>query len=421
MTLLSLKKNKLHQKLFWLLILLLPIQLGKHFWPESSYVLGLRVDYLSPTLYLTDLLVLGILVSRFWEKRRTKFNPVKNLKSCWWVVGFFLFLLVSSFLAQNPSVALLKLARLLLLSLLGFYVAKTKPSLKEIRLPLSLGIIYSDLLAIGQFFNQASFNGLFYWLGERSFSLSTPGIAKTSLLGQLFLRPYATFPHPNVLGGFLLVSLILINESKLKLTKEKIIGYLALALGVIGLFLSFSRSVWLTAMASAFWLNLAYLKKRKASKKIFSLSLIAWVLILFFLTALVFNLPFNEAFAQRLKLAEISIEMIRDYPLSGVGLNNFIIHLPNYWGNPGLTYWLQPVHNLFLLVLTETGLIGFAFFVWLLILTFQRLFKKRIPLPLLVALIAVLTLGLFDHYWLTLQQGQLLFTLVLGLSWAKRS
>jgi hypothetical protein len=53
---------KLHQKIFWLLIFLLPVQLGRHFWPDFSFVLGLKIDYLAPTVYLTDLLVLLILV-----------------------------------------------------------------------------------------------------------------------------------------------------------------------------------------------------------------------------------------------------------------------------------------------------------------------------------------------------------------------
>ena len=58
---------RLHQKLFWLLILLLPVQLGRHFWPDFSFVLGLKIDYLSPTFYLTDLLVLMILSLWLWD------------------------------------------------------------------------------------------------------------------------------------------------------------------------------------------------------------------------------------------------------------------------------------------------------------------------------------------------------------------
>lgn len=53
--------KQFHQALFYALIILLPVQLGRHFWPEWSYVLGLKIDYLSPIIYLTDILIAGIL------------------------------------------------------------------------------------------------------------------------------------------------------------------------------------------------------------------------------------------------------------------------------------------------------------------------------------------------------------------------
>src|SRR5438105_4334390 len=51
----------------FLLLFLLPTQLGKHFWPEFSFVQGLRIDYLSPTLYVTDMLVGILFVLKFDE------------------------------------------------------------------------------------------------------------------------------------------------------------------------------------------------------------------------------------------------------------------------------------------------------------------------------------------------------------------
>ena len=45
--------------LFWLL-LLIPTQLGKHFWFDWSLVWGMRVDYFSPTDYGIDILYLGL-------------------------------------------------------------------------------------------------------------------------------------------------------------------------------------------------------------------------------------------------------------------------------------------------------------------------------------------------------------------------
>ena len=40
-----------------LFLLLLPTQLGKHFFFDFSYLSGVRVDYLAPTVYLLDVTV----------------------------------------------------------------------------------------------------------------------------------------------------------------------------------------------------------------------------------------------------------------------------------------------------------------------------------------------------------------------------
>jgi len=114
--------------------------------------------------------------------------------------------------------------------------------------------------------------------------------------------------------------------------------------------------------------------------------------------------------------------MFKTSPLSGIGLNNFIVRLPEFWPMTGFTYWLQPVHNIYLLILTETGIVGLLIFVWLLILTYRRLLKTLTinHWPLIISLAAILLLGLVDHYWVTLQQTQLLLAVILGLAWSSK-
>src|SRR6266704_691714 len=66
--------------LFSLLILFLPTQFGKHFWPSFSIIQGIRVDYLSPTLYFTDILIILLflvwlinnLLSPMWGRSRSE-------------------------------------------------------------------------------------------------------------------------------------------------------------------------------------------------------------------------------------------------------------------------------------------------------------------------------------------------------------
>jgi hypothetical protein len=452
----SFKNLKIHEIFFALLVVLLPIQLGKHFWPDWSYVWGLRIDYLSPTVYLTDLLVLGIVFFWFLENRNHLGGGAKlkafllrggTKKKLLLPISISAFLLLNAFLSQNQPASFYKLIKILEFALLGFYVSRHRNLLPVTCYLLPLAVAYSSLIAIAQFIKQASIGGFFYWLGERTFSVVTPGIAKAVINGQLVLRPYATFPHPNVLAGFILISLVLILQLRRKLKtprrwKQSYVFFLrgeALAkflfwftflVGLVTIALSFSRSVWLMGCLIGFYLLWKYflgkMKKRTPRRwgnslatllrggTVLALSL--GILGMFGLLGK--GLSSDGAISQRLDLAKASVGMIKEYLWVGVGLNNFIVRLPEYWSASWRIRFLQPVHNIYLLVAAETGLAGLLVFLWFLVLTI----KKQLEIlnyKLLIPILVILLLGLTDHYWLTLQQTQLLMVIVLGLSWNK--
>lgn len=405
-----------HQKLFWLLVFLLPTQIGRHFWPQWSYVLGLRVDYLAPTIYLTDLLVAGILGLWFWEIRDKRGAIRDKLKRYWVVIAIFLYLLVNSLLSQNPGAALYKFVKIVEFSLLGLYIAKNKINLSPITYYLSLAVIYSSLLALAQFFKQASLGGIFWWLGERTFTVATPGIAKAIIGGRLLMRPYATFPHPNVLAGFVLASMILIGVKSHVSGVKKILQWLTIALGAIAIAISFSRSAWLVGMLIGLWIVACRLwgKRRSILGLTFLILFSVYIGALFYFAS---RFSYEEAIDQRLQLIKVAVQMIQSAPLTGIGLNNFIVRLSEFWTFRSF-YWLQPVHNIFLLITAETGLVGLTVFLWFLILTLKKLLGIG-NWKLVIPLLAILLTGVADHYWLTLQQTQLLFTIILGLSWVR--
>lgn len=98
----------------------------------------------------------------------------------------------------------------------------------------------------------------------------------------------------------------------------------------------------------------------------------------------------------------------------GIGLNQFTAKLPEYGTIQAYTSFLQPAHNIFLLWLTETGIVGFLFIFFLL-----KKIKKPTPnyrLQTTAPIIAIVIIGALDHYLLTLQSGQLLLTITLALS-----
>lgn len=397
----NLKKSRtrivswLDSALLFLTILFLPTQLGKHFWPPFSYIYSLKVDYLSPTVYFWDLLILA-LIGIFFGK------GVFNKKA---IFLFFIFLLsqiVSLLLASNIGAGFIRFEQYFTAGLLGVYLASQKliRIKKVLCLALTLGLVFEGGLAICQFLLGKSLG--FWILGERSFSMSTPSIANFNFYGQIFLRPYGTFPHPNVLSAFMILVLPIVTF----FNKNIII----LILGSVSIILSFSRSAILILFGMAFH----YFKNLKVLFII--LVLLLPILLVRFSSALNFD---NLSIIRREELSRIAVSQISKSPLIGVGLNNFISGVAESDLVAGPSRFLQPVHNIFLLNLSETGVVGLVGLFVLIAYPILRLWiKRKEPFArlLLLSWFSILFLGLFDHYFLTLPQGQRLLFLIWGLS-----
>lgn len=399
--------KKIKEFLLWSFFLFLPTQLGYHFWPKQAYVWGLRIDFLSPTIYLTDLLILSLAFSSWplwgkWLKKGWK-NKTKILS-----LGLVLFFLVLNIIfSARPLVSFYRFLRLGEFFFLIFFLKRFQFSLWP--QALLLGNLVSSFLAWGQVFKGSSLGGVFWWLGERSFNLATPGIALAQVGNHLLLRPYATFSHPNSLAGFLLVSLFLLWGAR-ESFKNKIFFNLVFFFLSLTLFLTFSFAAYLGAGL----VFIIFLGKKWSGKGVFvGLLLCIAVVLLSIKVGLVEQKSLNE----RLVLAQNALVLIKKRPLLGVGLGNFIPAqaemLPFLRQDVNL---LQPVHNIYLLIASETGLIGLLVFITMAVKIFWR--AGNVPLHYRAYAIRpyllILFLGLFDHYWLTLPQNFLLFAVVLG-------
>jgi hypothetical protein len=382
-------------------LLFLPSQLGKHFWPPESFVWGLKIDYLSPAIFLSDIFLIFLLLVEFFSSdfSRSKIR-------CRKIFLFFgsIFVFINIFFALNKLAAFYGWLKFFELLVLIWLVKRNQDLIKSFLGPLiTFWFLLEFLLSLGQFFYQGSLGGIFWWLGERTFRLATPGIAKFDFFGRLFLRPYGTFSHPNSLAGFVLAAIFL-NLTFNRNLKLKIFNSL---LGFALLILTFSRG----AIFVGLLLIIFYLKKIKFFNNFWAKFLIlCWLIgIWFFLKV---SLP-EESFSLRWLLLLASGKMFAAYPVFGVGLKNFIPQLVNFWPENKLNYlWLQPVHNIYLLTLTEIGVTGVGLLIWFL--------RGKIPKNIFenrafFALLAILLTGLFDHYWLTLPQNFFLFGLIIGL------
>jgi O-antigen ligase len=313
------------------------------------------------------------------------------------------------------------------------YITKkinTSKQISLLSLIISASLILQSLLAIAQYLNQGSINNLFYYFGERNFTSSTPGIANASINGQLLLRPYGTFPHPNVLSGYLLTMLLFIlSEQKSSGTTINIIKFAASIIGSVALLLTLSRVAIILWLFIFFFLITSKLKTIPGKISLWHKTAILLVLALF-IYALLANTPVYPRFFET-TLADPSIQqrhqsfqaaelIIKDNFLFGVGLYGFIPSLAKIPLNSIPLNNLQPVHNIFILLLAEIGIIGTLFALYLLLKTYKQLLELRNPLANKMAIILtiILILGTVDHYWLTLQQSQLLLAFMFGISWA---
>ena len=98
--------------------------------------------------------------------------------------------------------------------------------------------------------------------------------------------------------------------------------------------------------------------------------------------------------------------------LNGTGLGAFVPNSVKVNGIHGNVWLLQPVHNIYLLLLSETGIFGLLMF----FLAFSILTKNnKKTLNLYLVLIFVFLTGFLDHYWITLQQNTLVLVFVIFL------
>jgi len=419
----------LHELFFYLTIILLPTQLGLHGWPDWAFILGRRIDYLSPTLFLTDITILSTLVLWicFPHKSMRKTPRVISWKTIALLVGILIYIVSNIYFSHSPYVVLLRWIKVIEFGLFGYYIVQTKPSLHTTSIYITISMIYSSVIAIMQFMFQHSIGGIFWYLGERSFDISTPGIARvdwcwfaTTNCMEL-LRPYATFPHPNVLAGFLAITICLsiwqILSHALKSKKIRLWYWITIIVSTMALTLTFSRGVWLMSIIGIVTIIGVLYKKT-------TVQTMSWIFITG-LTCILIAFPYfsslmkqSESFIIRNELSRVAITMWRSYPLIGVGFNAFLVQLPTILPARYL-FFLQPPHSIYLLLLSELGIVGVGCIGWLIYKLILMLIKLPNKIPLIIILLYGL-LGTIDHYPITLQQGQLLTLFVITLGFLSK-
>lgn len=446
--------KKLNSTLLYLSLFLFPFNRFLILRNEQACLLGRISDYLLITIHLFEIPLYTLfswkLTSRVFkalisillqnsqnankfltfprESRLTiqnffKRHPLKIL------LFIFVFeMVVSSYVNKSSLFVLIPTFQLLFVFVLTFMY------LKKVKLKSLINIFYfSSLIQSIISIFQITLNhsvGL-HFLGESKFNSSLFYIAKTMFGDVLRVRAYGTFPHPNILGGFIFLSICLFGydicleifrKDLFRLSFRFMVKSTILSLSILTLYLTQSRTAILALILAILTLILTSLLKVFSKKKTFSIFLpIILAISLFsgwlFQDRILSLLSYDQSsVSNRIELADVSMESVRNTQFSlffGNGPDGFLKYLSEH--KPVKTYYsfiVEPVHNVFLLFLSNFGVLGLIFLIAFSSLLIIKSRFWNISLPYSIILIPSIFFLFFslnlDHYLVTLKQGIIL-------------
>ncbi|MBU0598206.1 O-antigen ligase family protein [Patescibacteria group bacterium] len=429
--------EKIVQYGFYLLIFLLPWQ-TRWIW-QPGLLNGGQWEYGSFSIYLVDILLIIILIFGWavYSDRQARSGIFRLL-----LTVFFFFCFFSVLQSDDKNIAWYAVIRLLAMLLLVWFVLKAKFKWHYVGAAFIASGLIQSVMAIYQFFSQQVIASK--WLGLAEHRPDILGDFVVEASSGRFLRAYGSFPHPNMLAGFLVIVIFVLLGFLIQFYKhrQKKVWQLVLFSGLLvlnafALLLTFSRSALLFFIL-VFFINIAiYLwKNKKLEVKVLSRAAV-WLLLVaiasFLMLPELWQTRINVqnrleamSLAERTESYEQAGEIILDKWYQGTGIGTYTKEL--YDQNSTQESWsYQPIHNIYVLAAAEAGIFGGFFLIIIGIEFFRRHFiydKKKFNDEWMMvfgsAFFTFMLIGLLDHYLWTLSAGILMFWLVFAL-WLRRS
>lgn len=249
-----------------------------------------------------------------------------------------------------------------------FSTIKSKKFIKKLLIVLSISTLISLLFSLIQKYFSISLGNTTFWVRINQIN--------------------STFKDPNSFGAFLSAFLPVLLGMTFSFRKQLRLFSLFLIIFALFIFPSIgSRSAFLALIISTVTFSLLYLMSSKISLKkkfIFTISffligVFVFLSFLFFLkqsslynrldwslNTLRNKVSLNIFFTDKLNFWIVATNMIKNYPLTGVGLGAYIIELPNYANFMGMGFRdTDSAENYFFQVAAELGLVGLFLIFWL--------------------------------------------------------
>jgi O-antigen ligase len=399
-------------------ILALPWQ-TRFFW--DAQIVGWPWEQGRISIYLSWIPILMAVILGFFQVKKDL--PLKIRQNLFWLVAF---LAVCSVLAMpSPNAAAIQWW-LQVMTLATFFITliRTETPVHKVIFWMVVSLLPHALLAIWQFSTQSVFGSS--WFGMASQNPSELGVSVVQTSVGRFLRAYGGFPHPNILGGWMAMGLLL---SLFLAPKQKYLTWLLESLFTLALFYSFSRSAWLAAAVGLTLFVLLSLRAKfdgawRSTKKQIVMTVMIAIVLFAAMTIINRDLVLTrvdqtsrleqKSVITRVQSLKDGLDVFKSKWLFGTGPNTelpVLVRLKNIQTSPAP---LEPPHMVWLMILANFGIAGtiaiFGFGIYLL-----RLLLKNWKFLDAQSKIFIITLSSFyflvsslDHYPWSLWSGQIL-------------
>lgn len=378
------------------------------------YEPGLSVSLADPFLF--GFLALWLFDKLFVRRERFRLDPA--------IVGA---LLLTLYLALSISWAVYPFAGgLLLVSHLKYFLVfvavvdyvRTPALIRTTILAIAFGLCLNLAMVAAQVLSGGA-------IAIQGFKTAKDTVITFAEAGGGAFRPYGFLSHPNILGGYLvfLIPLMfaLVLLGRRHIGRARFVSLLLLMASAAALVLSLSRQAWIAcAVALALLLVLGYARGLVRSAQVKGLVAVAMgvtaLVAIAYPAALLRIVESDQGSTQsRLLMIDQALLIIKGDPILGVGLGSYTraaqANIPESFAHIKHQYrevlLKGVVHNKWLLITAELGLLGLALFLVAIWLPLRRYLRRHtwsdpvyamLALGLFCSLAGTLVIYAFDHW-----------------------
>jgi putative inorganic carbon (HCO3(-)) transporter len=392
---LALNSDIVPRILLAVVILDIPFEFGTHlYYRERDAAVG-ALGGLS--ISATTIAIAGLYLSWFIRSHARKASEaIPSFHVNLPLFLYFAITAVSVAVAQDVTLSLFEVALLLEACLVYFYVANNVRTRQDVMFVVTLLLIGCLLEGLAMIVLQFTGMPSTIWGAPTQIQIEADP-------GQRFMRVGGTVGSPNFAAAYLSVSLA--SAASILFTnlgrKLKWLAIAVLGVGGVALIFTFSRGGWIAAALAVALICLLGCRRRGFSLKTpIAIILILAMLCSPFLSVISARLLEDDkgSAESRIPLMKLAFRIIEDNPVLGVGANNFSVVMDRYLTSDFREGWLFTVHNKYLLVLSETGIVGLLAFLAFLVNALRKGWQCWVHRdPLLSPLALGFTAGIAGH------------------------